>query len=196
MDSGRVSVEVVFAGRSNVGKSTLFSQLFGVPVRRGKRPGTTIAPNFYRYRDFLATDLPGFGYVKGVSRRFNERVKDFIVEYIESNADRIAAGVIVVDSKAFREIVERWDRRGYIPVDVEMADFFRDVGMEVVVCANKFDKVESKEDTLEYISRAMKVSKDLVIPTVAKKGDVAGVKRALRDVLIKAGRADLLGAFK
>lgn len=196
MDSGRVNVEIVFAGRSNVGKSTLFSQLFGVRVRKGRRPGTTIAPNFYQYRDFLATDLPGFGYVKGVSRRFNERVKDFIVRYIESNAEKIVAGVIVVDSKAFREVVERWDRRGYIPVDVEMADFFRDVGIEVVVCANKFDKVENGEDTIEYISRAMKVKKELVIPTVAKKGDVERIRSVLKSILIERKRSDLLGAFK
>ncbi len=196
MDSGRVNVEIVFAGRSNVGKSTLFSHLFGVRVRKGKRPGTTIAPNLYRYRDFLATDLPGFGYVKGVSRGFNERVKDFIVHYIETHAKRIAAGVIVVDSKAFREIVERWDRRGYIPVDVEMADFFRDVGIDVIVCANKFDKVENGLETVDYISRAMKVRKEFVIPTIAKKGDVDGIKSVLKRKIAEIGRPDLLGAFK
>ncbi|AKG90962.1 putative GTPase [Geoglobus ahangari] len=196
MGSGRVNIEIIFTGRSNVGKSTLFSHLFGVRVRKGKRPGTTIAPNFYSYRDLLATDLPGFGYVKGVSRGFNERVKDFIVHYIEENASRIAAGVIVIDSKAFREVVERWDSRGYIPVDVEMADFLRDVGVEVIVCANKFDKVENGEEVLEYISSRMSVDRERVIPTVAKKGDISGVKNTLKDVLARRGRVDLFGAFK
>ncbi|WP_048091016.1 GTP-binding protein EngB [Geoglobus acetivorans] len=196
MDSGRVNLEIIFTGRSNVGKSTLFSQLFGVSVRKGKKPGTTIAPNFYHYRDFLATDLPGFGYVKGVSRRFNERVKDFIVRYIEDYAERIAAGIIVLDSGSFAEIVERWDRRGYIPIDVEMADFLRDVGIEVVVSANKFDKVDSPEETIEYISEKLKVSRERIIPTVAKKGDVGGVKNFIRQIFIKNNRHDLIKVLK
>jgi GTP-binding protein EngB required for normal cell division len=88
-------IEIVFAGRSNVGKSTLFYQLFGFKVRRGKRPGTTIKPNQVIYRDLILTDLPGFGYISGVTRDFNERVKDFIVEYIEKNSDRIVLAVQV-----------------------------------------------------------------------------------------------------
>ena len=196
MDSGRVNLEIIFTGRSNVGKSTLFSQLFGVNVRKGKKPGTTIAPNFYHYRDFLATDLPGFGYVKGVSRKFNERVKDFIVRYIEDYAERIAAGVIVLDSGSFAEIVERWDRRGYIPIDVEMADFLRDVGIEVVVSANKFDKVDNPKETIEYISEKLKVPEERVIPTVAKKGEVGGVRSFIRQVFIKNNRHDLIKVLK
>jgi len=43
---------LVFAGRSNVGKSTLFSSLFGVKVRKGKKPGSTIKPNFFRAGDY------------------------------------------------------------------------------------------------------------------------------------------------
>ncbi len=196
MDSGRVSIELVFAGRSNVGKSTVFSNLFKVRVRKGKKPGTTISPNFFRFKDFLATDLSGFGYIRGFERDFNERIKDFIVRYIEENAERIFAGVIVVDSRSFREIVERWDRRGYIPVDIEMADFMRDVGIDVVVCANKFDKVEKKQETLEFISRAMKVEKRSVVPAIAKKGELSELKRVLRELLSKKKRDDLLTLFK
>jgi len=196
MGSGRVSIELVFAGRSNVGKSTVFSNLFKVRVRKGRKPGTTISPNFFRFKDFLATDLPGFGYLKGFERDFNEQVKDFIVRYIEDNAERIFAGVIVVDSRSFREIVERWERRGYIPIDIEMADFMRDVGIDVVVCANKFDKVEKKEETLEFISRAMRVERRNVVPAIAKRGELSELKKVLREFLSKKKRDDLLALFK
>ena len=193
---GRVNLELIFVGRSNVGKSTIFSSLFKVKVRKGKKPGTTIRPNFYRYRDFLATDLPGFGYIRGVSREFNERVKDFIVRYIEKNAKRIFASVHVIDSKSFLEIVRRWDSRGFIPVDVEMVEFLRDVGIEVVIAANKMDKVEDVEKTLEDISEITKVDRENVIPTIAKKGEVGLLKRKLRELVLKQRRADLLKVFK
>lgn len=193
---GRVNLELIFVGRSNVGKSTIFSSLFKVKVRKGKKPGTTIRPNFYQYRDFLATDLPGFGYIRGVSREFNERVKDFIVRYIEENAKRIFASVHVIDSKSFLEIVRRWDSRGFIPVDVEMVEFLRDVGIEVVIAANKMDKVEDVEKTLEDISEITKVDRENVIPTIAKKGEVGLLKRKLRELVLKQRRADLLKVFK
>ncbi len=196
MDSGRVNVEFIFCGRSNVGKSTLFSHLFGVKVRKGKKPGTTIHPNFFRYRDFLATDLPGFGYIRGVSHKFSERVKDFIVKYIEENSERIWAGVVVVDSKSFREIAERWEARGHIPIDLEMVDFLKDVGAEVFVCANKIDRVEDVNDAIRYISLKTGLSEERVIPAQAKKGDVRGIRNALRNLLSARGRSDLLGAFK
>ena len=193
---GRVNLELVFVGRSNVGKSTIFSSLFNVKVRKGKKPGTTIRPNYYQYKDFLATDLPGFGYIRGVSRDFNERVKDFIVRYIEDNAERIFAGVHVIDSKSFLEIVRRWDSRGYIPIDVEMVDFLKDVGIDVVIAANKMDKVENVEETLRNISEITKIDIDNVIPTIAKKGEVGLLKRKLRELVLKQRRADLLKVFK
>ncbi len=196
MDSGQVNVEFVFCGRSNVGKSTLFSRLFGVKVRKGKKPGTTIHPNFFRYRDFLATDLPGFGYIRGVSHGFSEKVKDFIVRYIEENSERIWAGVVVVDSKSFREIVERWEIRRQIPVDIEMVDFLKDVGAEVFVCANKMDRVESVDEVMKYISIKTGLPGDRVIPAQARNGDVGKIRDALKNLLAARGRNDLLGAFK
>ncbi len=196
MDSGQINAEFIFCGRSNVGKSTLFHQLFGVKVKKGKKPGTTVKPNFFRYRDFLATDLPGFGYMRGISDGFIEKVKDFIVGYIEENSERIWAGVVVIDSKAFREIVERWESRGYIPVDIEMVDFLRDVGMEVFLCANKMDRVKNKRKTLDYISEKTGLSSEMIFPCVAKKGEIEGIRNALKNIMIKKGRSDLLTVFK
>ncbi len=196
MGSGRVNAEIIFCGRSNVGKSTLFSHLFGVRVRKGKKPGTTIEPNFYRYRDFLATDLPGFGYMKGRSDEFVERVKDFIVGYIEENSYRIWAGVVVIDSGAFREIVERWESRGYIPVEIEIVDFLKDLDIEVFICANKMDRVRNRKETLKYISEKTGITPEMIFPCVAKTGEVGSIKDALKNVVMQRGRSDLLTVFK
>ena len=195
-------IEIIFVGRSNVGKSTLFSQLFGVRVRKGKRPGTTLKPNQVKYRDLVVTDLPGFGYISGVSREFNERVKDFIVRYIEENADRIIAAVHVIDAKSFVEVVERWERRGMIPVDVEMYDFLNELGFDVLVAANKMDKVEDPDETLNRIVEKLGMYppwflwKHVIYPISAKKGEVENLREGLKRVLVKRGRQDLIPVLK
>ncbi len=195
-------LEIVFVGRSNVGKSTLFSQLFGVRVRKGKRPGTTIKPNQIKFRDLLITDLPGFGYIAGVSRDFNERVKDFIVRYIEENAERIVVAVHVIDAKSFLDVVERWERRGMIPVDVEMFEFLNEFGFDVLVAANKMDKVENPDETLNGIVEKLGMHppwylwKHVIYPISAKKGELDNLREGIKRVLVKIKRHDLIPVLK
>ncbi len=195
-------LEIVFVGRSNVGKSTLFSQLFGVRVRKGKRPGTTIKPNQIKFRDLLITDLPGFGYISGVSRDFNERVKDFIVRYIEENAERIVVAVHVIDAKSFLDVVERWERRGMIPVDVEMFEFLNEFGFDVLVAANKMDKVENPDETLNGIVEKLGMHppwylwKHVIYPISAKKGELDNLREGIKRVLVKMKRHDLIPVLK
>ena len=195
-------IEIVFAGRSNVGKSTLFSQLFGVKVRKGKRPGTTIKPNQIRYRDLLVTDLPGFGYISGVDREFNERVKDFVVRYIEENSERIILAVQVVDGKSFLEIAERWERRGYIPVEVEMFEFLNEVCPKVFLAVNKMDKVDDWDDVLNGIALKLGMTPPwqewthVIFPISAKKGKIDNLRRAIKNRLIEIGRSDLIPVLK
>ncbi len=195
MDSGLK--EVVFAGRSNVGKSTLFSKLLGIKVRRGKKPGTTIKPSIFQVGKLLFTDLPGFGYARGVSRDFNERIKDFVVHYIEKNSPRIVAAVEVIDAKAFVEIAERWESRGYIPVEVEMFEFLNEVTPKVFIAANKMDKVSSLAE-LDRIAEKLGLSSwdHVIYPVCAKKGEIYNLKRDLKQYLLSLGLTEASKALK
>ncbi len=195
MDSGLK--EVVFAGRSNVGKSTLFSKLLGIKVRRGRKPGTTIKPNTLQVGKLLFTDLPGFGYARGVSRSFNERIKDFVVHYIEKNSSRIVAAVEVIDAKAFVEIAERWESRGQIPVEVEMFEFLKEVTPRVFIAANKMDKVSSVAE-LDRIAEKLGLSSwdRIIYPVCAKKGEVHSLKRDLKQYLLSLGLTEASKALR
>ncbi len=195
-------IEIVLTGRSNVGKSTLFYQLFGVKVRIGKRAGTTIKPNQIIYRDLIITDLPGFGYISGVSREFNERVKDFIVRYIEENSNRITAAIQVIDGKSFLEIADRWEKRGYIPVEIEMFDFLNEFDFRVFLAVNKMDKVENRDETLNLIVERLGMDppwtkwRHVVFPVSAKRGDVKNLKNAIKDLFISMKRSDLIPVLR
>jgi len=194
-----INLEIIFVGRSNVGKSSLLKELFGAKVRVGKRPGVTLRPTHAQVSDMLITDMPGFGFMSGVKERKQDIVKDKTVHYIEENAERIKIAVLVIDGPAFPEIVDRWDSRDQIPIDVEMFDFLREIGIDTIVAANKMDKV--KESEYDYLLDEISVRlgleppwqnwKHLIAPISAKKGDLKALKGLLRDRLHEMKRDDL-----
>ncbi|MDD3042451.1 MAG: GTP-binding protein EngB [Methanosarcinaceae archaeon] len=198
-----VSLEVLFVGRSNVGKSSLMKKLFGADVRVGKRPGVTLRPFHYHCSDMMITDLPGFGFMSGVKDRKQDIVKDQVVRYIENNADRIVTGVLVIEGPSFEEIAERWDSRGQIPIDIEMFDFLRDVGIDTLLAVNKMDKVKEKDldPVLDDISERMGLEppwqnwKHIIAPISAKKGELKPLKNLLKDRLHELKRDDLFKYF-
>lgn len=194
-----INLEIIFVGRSNVGKSSLLKELFGAKVRVGKRPGVTLRPAHAQVSDLLITDMPGFGFMSGVKERKQDIVKDKTVHYIEENAERIKIAVLVIDGPAFPEIVDRWDSRDQIPIDVEMFDFLREIGIDTIVAANKMDKVKEDESDilLDEISVRLGLEppwqnwKHLIAPISAKKGDLKALKGLLRDRLHEMKRDDL-----
>jgi GTP-binding protein EngB required for normal cell division len=194
-----INFEIIFVGRSNVGKSSLLKVLFGAKVKVGKRPGVTLRPAHIKVSDLLITDMPGFGFMSGVKDRKQDIVKDKTVHYIENNADRIKIGVLVIDGPAFPEIVDRWDSREQIPVDVEMFDFLREVGIDTIIAANKMDKVKENEydPLLDEIALRLGLEppwqnwKHLITPISAKKGDIKALKSLLKDRLHEMRRDDL-----
>lgn len=165
---------IIFAGRSNVGKSTLIFRLTGKKVKRGKRPGVTRKPVEIEWRGRKVVDLPGFGFMSGLPRKVQERIKDEIVHFIEDNADKIELAVLVVDGKASPEIIERWEKRGEIPIDVEFYGFLRDLGIPTVVAVNKIDKVKNVERTIRFLAEKFGVPyseiPETFVPVSAKFG--------------------------
>ena len=197
--------EVVFAGRSNVGKSTLMRELTGHQVPTGKKPGVTREPNFYDWasEDFLLTDLPGFGFMSGVPEERREQIKTDVVRYVEANADSILVAVLVVDGKAVIDVIDRHADRGEVPYDLDMYGFFQDLGLPTVIAVNKMDKVDAddRDDRLDAVADRFgllppwKQWRDVIAPISAKRGDVEALNEAVRAHLHEAERDDLFQFF-
>jgi GTP-binding protein EngB required for normal cell division len=195
--------EIVFIGRSNVGKSTLMRQLIGLRVRVGKRPGVTLRPNYYEFGDLLVTDMPGYGYMKGIDYKKQHKIRDLIVKYFEENAPRILCAVQIVDAKSFSEVVDRWDGRGEVPIDIELYKFLKDLNIPVVVAVNKMDNIYDREKDMVLDDIALRLGfsppwsqwMDRIAPITAKKGDVEHLRRLLKDKLRDIKRADLAGCL-
>ncbi|TFH05599.1 MAG: GTP-binding protein EngB [Candidatus Thorarchaeota archaeon] len=144
---------IVFAGRSNVGKSSTIRALTGVKVRVGKRPGSTRWEQMIDLDSVTIVDIPGFGFMSGQSKATIEETKHHIIESLESWRSRILLTVLIIDISLFRILFERWSSRGELPVDVEFYSFLCEISPRVIVLANKVDKVKNRyiDDEFEFL---------------------------------------------
>ncbi|EMA20026.1 GTP-binding protein EngB [Haloarcula argentinensis] len=195
--------EVVLVGRSNVGKSTLMREITGHTFDTGQRPGVTRSPNHFDWAsaDFVISDLPGFGYMKGVPEDVREEIKTDVVQYIERNAEQILVGILVVDGKSVIDIIDRHSGPDEIPHDVEMFHFLREVGVEPVVAVNKMDKVDDEDERLNELCDRLGLHppwqqwQETIAPISAKRGSTEPLNEAVRHHLHEVQRDDLFQFF-
>jgi len=195
--------EVVLVGRSNVGKSTLMREITGHTFDTGQRPGVTRSPNHFDWAsaDFVISDLPGFGFMKGVPEDIREEIKADVVQYVERNAEHILVGILVVDGKSVIDIIDRHSGPDEIPHDVEMFHFLREVGVEPVVAVNKMDKVDDRDERLNELCDRLGLHppwqqwQETIAPISAKRGSIEPLNEAVRHHLHEAQRDDLFQFF-
>ena len=165
--------QIAFAGRSNVGKSSVINRLLNRKnfARVGAAPGKTIHINYFKIDGaFYLVDLPGYGYAK-VSKSERDRWGKLMETYF-AHPELMTMGVMIVDS-----------RHKPTADDCTMAQWFKDTGRPMVVVANKLDKLKKSEiqPNLDQIRLTLELEEDVpVIPFSAEKGD---------------GRQDLLSAI-
>lgn len=154
--------EIVFAGKSNVGKSSVINCLLRRKnfARVGEKPGKTIHVNYFTVdNQCYFVDLPGYGYAK-VSQAEKERWARLMEDYFA--ARRIDLGVLIVDA-----------RHAPTNNDITMARWFLDSHCPFVVVANKLDKVKKSEiqGNLRTIREDLELPEACqVIPFSAEKG--------------------------
>ena len=156
--------QLAFAGRSNVGKSSVINRLVGRKnfARVGASPGKTSQINYFRLdeRAYLV-DLPGYGYAK-VSQTEKARWGRLIESWF-ADTSLMTLGVSVVDA-----------RHKPTADDVTMAEYFKATGKPFVVVANKLDKLKKSEfeGNLALIRQTLDLPDGVkVIPFSAEKGD-------------------------
>ncbi len=154
--------EIAFAGKSNVGKSSVINRILNRKnfARVGDKPGKTIHVNYFTVdKKAYFVDLPGYGYAQ-VSQAEKERWGKLMESYFASG--RIDLGILIVDA-----------RHAPTMNDVTMARWFLDSGCPFVVVANKLDKLKKSEiePNLATIREDLELPEDCpVIPFSAEKG--------------------------
>ena len=156
--------QFAFAGRSNVGKSSVINRLLNRKnlAYVGASPGKTTQINYFLVDDrAYLVDLPGYGYAK-VSQAEKERWAKLMETYFQEGADAITAGVLIVDI-----------RHKPTENDKVMHGWFRESGCPEIIVANKLDKLKKSqvEPALALIRETLELTEeDILIPFSAEKG--------------------------
>jgi len=170
--------QVAFAGRSNVGKSSVINRLLNRKnfARVGAAPGKTIHINYFKIdKTFYLVVLPGYGYAK-VSKSERDRWGRLMESYF-AHPELMTLGVMIVDS-----------RHKPTADDCTMAQWFKDTGCPLIVVANKLDKLKKSEiePNLQRIRETLELGEEVtVIPFSAEKG--TGKDELLRAIFAGAG---------
>ena len=155
--------EVAFAGRSNVGKSSLLNRL----VRRrafarvSRTPGRTREINFFAVNElFVLVDLPGYGYAK-ISKERRAEWRPLIEGYLRS-------------STQLRGVVQLLDvRREPTPDDLQMLDFLSSIEVPTIVAVTKVDKLSKRAaaERIDQLAATLELDRDQMIGFSALSGE-------------------------
>lgn len=165
--------EVAFAGRSNVGKSTLINRLLGrtrTPIARvSNTPGKTREINFFRVDaipegggtfEFHLVDLPGYGFAR-VPDRLRAVWKPLVEEYLR-------------DSRALRGVLQLVDSR-HAPTDddLQMLTFLAELGVPTLVVLTKVDKLKrsQRSDRIRGTADRLGLDMEQIVPFSAVDGE-------------------------
>lgn len=157
--------ELAFAGRSNVGKSSLINMLTGRKklAKVSGNPGKTRTINFYEINgEFRIADLPGYGYAK-VSKSVSESWGKMMEEYFQ-NRNSLVRVILLVDI-----------RHEPTKQDVEMYDYLKFYGLDGTVVATKSDKIsrnqiEKSKSTIRKKLGMSQTDKIICISSLKKTG--------------------------
>ena len=162
--------EIAFAGKSNVGKSSVINRLLQRKnfARVGEKPGKTIHVNYFVIdKKCYLVDLPGYGVAK-VSQKEKDRWGKLMEDYFAAN--RIDLGVLIVDY-----------RHPPTNNDITMANWFLESGCPFVVVANKMDKLKKSE----LAPNLTTIRQDLELPENCPISPFSAEKGNGRDELVK-----------
>jgi GTP-binding protein len=154
---------VVFAGKSNVGKSSVINRILNRKnfARVGNTPGKTVHVNYFSIDGKLYfIDLPGYGFAN-VAQKEKERWAE-LMERFFAEKGLFSLGVLIVDA-----------RHAPTKDDVRMVEWLKDSGLPFVIVANKVDKLKKSETeaNLSRIRRDLSLREEnVLIPFSAETG--------------------------
>lgn len=140
---------LLIIGNSNVGKSSITRLLLPNPRKfkgkAGKQPGSTLLIKAINLPQMLykIVDLPGFGYMKNLSRRREEHVKKQLIIHIEKHHSQYFLGLVILNIMRIEDELIKYHIQNTttIPLTIELIKFLKEFDIPLLVILNKIDKV-------------------------------------------------------
>ena len=178
--------EVAFAGRSNVGKSSLINTLIGRKslVKVSARPGKTQGLNYFQVEDrFFLVDLPGYGFAK-VPLEVKKQWGPMMQTYLSSRAN-LRGVVLIIDVRRIPK-----------DEDIQMFEWLRTFGIPPILVVTKCDKVSKsqRERHISAIASELGVKRDELCSFSALSRDGSeGIWKRIERLLAPEADAPLSG---
>lgn len=167
--------EISFAGRSNVGKSSLLNKLMYRKnlAKTSSSPGKTATINFYNVDDFFLVDLPGYGYAK-VSKKEKGRWSNLMEGYF--NMPRVFALVVsLIDI-----------RHPATALDIHMLEFLRESNLRYAVVLTKADKLSKQAAQKQMALIKKQVNLPVHVPVLTTSSEDGRGIEDLRSLIEKS----------
>ena len=163
-------LQIAFFGRSNVGKSSVINSLVNRNnlVKSSNRPGKTQRLDFFLVNNnTYFVDLPGYGYAK-VPKERRDKLRKLILWYLIYSKVENRKIILIIDAKV-----------GPTSFDIEMIELLQKNNENIIIIANKIDKLKKNNIKKQIASIVQKIKNDNVIPYSAKE------KNGRQELLLK-----------
>lgn len=136
---------IPITGRPNAGKTSLINYLSHSKKPVGKQAGTTLKiTSIPLVKNLFLVDLPGFGRITKRSKKLEDQIKSEIVRFLEDPFNQLLFAIHIIDISTFHHMVTSLERKGIIPLDIEMIQFVTErTNLPPIVVLNKIDKVKT-----------------------------------------------------
>jgi len=134
---------IPISGRPNAGKTSLVNYLSHSKRPVGKHAGTTLSiASVPLVKNLFLIDLPGFGRITKRSKKIEDQIKDEIILFLEVPSNQLLFVIHIIDISTFHNMVTSLEKKGVIPLDIEMIQFIAErTYLPPVVVLNKIDKI-------------------------------------------------------
>lgn len=170
------SPEVIFVGRSNVGKSSIMNALFEKKdlVKTSSRPGKTKLANLFTIDNkYICTDLPGYWFAK-LGKNIKEMLDQLISWYVDEKRENLKMVVMLIDAKLWAQAV-----------DIDMYKYLLELGLPITIVLSKADKISKTEVKKSELHAAPIFFGQNIIPVSStKKQGVDALRKILKQALL------------